>query len=630
MKKIFLLGLSFVTSSLAWALPANVQVLKQSGNSYLVKTENGREAVYVENEGKDLFIGYVGRIRKGTPLYHWGNATPEQAAKWNAAGSISPDLLKFLINTNNGAYGGGFYASMSRTDSISYGNTQITIVIPHDVKIVDKAKNADKILNVAGINENIAKLGISAFRNSEVPTWHNFIDVNSLTKEHVTTTVEWVDSWSKNPEKMELILKYPDILQISHVKKENRRYWNYMNLLRSPDLNTQYLALEYFYSIGDPMGLRLSLTSISKRDPENPRFIEIARAVLRSKDNETRVLTAEFFTNWRTPQGTKMIIEYYRDFPNEYARMTLLSGHDGPEVVEVLRDVLSKNKNKSDYDGLVAKRVVREALPGRSDPESLEFIKELLKTERADLILECLTGRKDPASLEIIESLMDKNKSYAIRALKGRNDAKSFELIENLLKDPDVNTQKLALYALAGRTEPKVLKLIESLLRSSSDSLVVSAIESLNGRQDEKSLGTIKRMFKEQAEGKLKISLYGVVSALRGRSDAASLPLLKKVILGDNYHARLLATEILVARSDAKAIEMLSKLIANNQIEPNVVESVKMSFNSSGRFSPQQIQANINALPINDVEKYKFTQQAVTGSIEKHVSAPVCKSLFSL
>lgn len=618
LSKIFLLGLSLVVSSFAWASSAGLKILKQSGPASLVKTENGREAVYVERNGVNRFVGYVGKIRKGTPLYHWGDATPEQAAKWNAAGSISPDLLNHLIDTNQGAYGGGFYASTDRTDSMSYGNTQITIVIPHDVKIIDQAVNEGLILNQPGVNAHIAKLGISAFRNASRPTWHNFIDAKSLTKEHVTTLVEWTDTWRNNPEKLVLMNKFPEILRLQKVRKENKIYFNYLNLLNSQDLTGQLSALEYFYSIQDPLGLRLSLISISKRDPENPRFLEIARSVLRDRSSQMRLSAEAFFVSWTTPQSTRLILDYYKEAPSESQYVAaFLVGHEQKEAVDVLLEIMQKS------DEFMTRMRAQQALSGRSDSESLKFIERQMD-RNPDYGISLLEGRQDEASLRLIEKLMDDYKEDAIRCLQGRKDERSLEVIARLLKGPDLDTKAFALRALSGRIDSRVAGMIEPFLKSSEYALVYAATESLRGQQDAKSLAIIKRLIKAP-----EAKVPELVSLLHGRSDAESLPVIKKVILGDNYFAIMAATDVLMSRTDSKGIEMIEELMAKGKIHPEKVDEVLRAYHASGQFTPKQIETELKTSQMNDIQKYKHVRDAMEKSVERRVLAPVCKSIFS-
>lgn len=626
MAKAIVVGFSILASSFSWALPENVKVLKQSGDCYLVKTENGREAVYVERTGESLFIGYVGKIRKGTPLYHWGNATPDQAAKWDAAGSISPDLLNYLISTNAGAHGGGFYASLSRTDSMNYGNTQITIVIPHEIKIIDQAKNPDRILNRSGINEDIAKLGISAFRNQANPTWHNFIDVNSLTKEHVTTMAEWRFSWRNVQGKVEVLERFPELLQSREVKSENKKYLNYLNLLKSSDINARLTALEYFYSTKNPVLLFLALKSVAQKDPGSQRLIQIAKEAMRVKEDGYRIKTVDLFSTWQTPESTKLVAEYYREFPEKSTSYvtSLLSGRQDSESLKILKDVLS---NLDDLDS--SKAALARALSGRSDAESLELVKQMFDKFDPIFPLIALKGRQDPQSLDLIESLIPKYKSLGIAALKGRRDERSLQLIARLLKDPDTGTRDLALEALDGRIDSRIVGMIEPFLGEEENLSKHRALEALAGQQDEKSLALIKRMLKNAIKGSSSNG-NSILMALYKRTDAASLPILEHVISGSDENLRRTGIFLLLNRTDAKANEVIRKLIKKNLINSEMLKETFPESLGVPELSSKQIEKNVKALPLSESMKFSFAEQAVLKSVKRHVNAPACKNIFSM
>lgn len=131
--------------------------------------------------GDEVKAGTIEVIPKGTLLYHWGNATPEQAQAWNDAGKISPELLAKL-RLGGGFAGGGFYASKNYFDSMGYGNTLVVVELQKDIKIV----HTDLYFKWA--NPTLAaaeKIGISAAGVPHTRNWVNIIDADALTKEFV-------------------------------------------------------------------------------------------------------------------------------------------------------------------------------------------------------------------------------------------------------------------------------------------------------------------------------------------------------------------------------------------------------------------------------------------------------------
>lgn len=131
--------------------------------------------------GDEVKAGTIEVIPKGTLLYHWGNATPEQAKAWNDAGKISPDLLAKL-RLGSGFAGGGFYVSKNYFDSIGFGNTLVVIELQKDIKIV----HTD--LYFKWSNPTLAaaeKIGVSAAGVPHTRNWMNIIDADALIKEFV-------------------------------------------------------------------------------------------------------------------------------------------------------------------------------------------------------------------------------------------------------------------------------------------------------------------------------------------------------------------------------------------------------------------------------------------------------------
>ncbi|MBO9667521.1 MAG: hypothetical protein J7501_12000 [Bdellovibrio sp.] len=168
-------------------LPFFAYGAKSHGIIEIVDTEYGTQEVWAEFQiyGKPVKrkVGDVEVIKKGTHLYHWGRATPEQAKQWNEAGKISPELLQRLLQ-QQGRVGGGFYASLNPVDSSSYGNTLMVIDVPHDIEIVRSISN-DGSIPWAWLSRSLLQSGLSGVGNDNVRQWMTIIDANALTKEFV-------------------------------------------------------------------------------------------------------------------------------------------------------------------------------------------------------------------------------------------------------------------------------------------------------------------------------------------------------------------------------------------------------------------------------------------------------------
>lgn len=128
-------------------------------------------------------LGTVEVWKKGTKLYHWANGTPEQAQAWNESGKIPEKVLENLKIHNIGAAGGGFYASLSPTDSMSYGKNLVVVTLPQDMRVLRTVSRGGA--NIPDHAKEIEKMKFSAITVNHTRTWVNVVDAKMLTQEFV-------------------------------------------------------------------------------------------------------------------------------------------------------------------------------------------------------------------------------------------------------------------------------------------------------------------------------------------------------------------------------------------------------------------------------------------------------------
>lgn len=146
------------------------------------------------NSGQESTAGKTQVIPKGTLLYHWGKATPEQAKAWNDEGKISPDLLARL-RLGSGFAGGGFYVSTNYLDSMWYGNTLVVVELQKDIHVISGPEGFRWSNPVMGAVE---KIGYSAAVVAHNTTWMNIFDSEALTKTFVADADFFVNHLPKN------------------------------------------------------------------------------------------------------------------------------------------------------------------------------------------------------------------------------------------------------------------------------------------------------------------------------------------------------------------------------------------------------------------------------------------------
>lgn len=153
----------------------------------IVTVPDGTRAVFATGiDGKRVRVGAIETLKKGTLLYHWGKGTPEQAARWDAEGKISPELVERLKAEKAGFIGSGFYVSTNPVDSANYGNVLVVIELPKDIEIIRADLRAPGGRG-AEWNEIYVKTQVSGGTHTLNHTWINLRDANDLTKEFVMT-----------------------------------------------------------------------------------------------------------------------------------------------------------------------------------------------------------------------------------------------------------------------------------------------------------------------------------------------------------------------------------------------------------------------------------------------------------
>lgn len=247
LKLIFLVLVFLQVANAAMAQEARVD---EQGN-VVIKYISGSEEV----------AGQIQVLRKGTRLFHWGEATPEQARSWNNAGRISPELLAHL-RLGDGYAGGGFYVSRDILDSQNYGNTLVVIELPKDINIVNSSDGFKWSRPTLGALE---KLGVSAAVVPNSRTWMNIIDAEALTKEFVADA----DFFKKNlPSKIqfsedlkELFEKFPELKEDPVYKKLAQ---DTLDLMTEFDSKDSKIASSAFLKILEKGSLKLKTYAFTR------------------------------------------------------------------------------------------------------------------------------------------------------------------------------------------------------------------------------------------------------------------------------------------------------------------------------------------------------------------------------
>ncbi|MBS1971027.1 MAG: hypothetical protein JSU04_12005 [Bdellovibrionales bacterium] len=147
-----------------------------------IVSKNGGQEAWLHDGRVETLLGKIEVWKKGMFLFHWGDATPEQAKAWNDAGRISPELLGYL-KTQEGFSGGGFYVSTSPVDSHGYGNTLVVIELPNDIRVLKS--HVTGTIDWNRLHSQLEGFHISAITVSHMESWATILDSEALTREQV-------------------------------------------------------------------------------------------------------------------------------------------------------------------------------------------------------------------------------------------------------------------------------------------------------------------------------------------------------------------------------------------------------------------------------------------------------------
>ncbi|MBO9668555.1 MAG: HEAT repeat domain-containing protein [Bdellovibrio sp.] len=442
-------------STTAWAMDINLpgpvvavqdyKVLKNSNDVFLAKNKDGREVVLVKIGSDYKQLGMIGKFRRGTELYHWGEGTPEQAASWDKAGRIDPTLLARLKKEHGGAIGGGFYASLNNIDSINYGNVQIVIEMPKDVKAL--VKTADT--SWYQVIPDLEKLGISAIQHSSAPTWFNFIDAEALTKEHVTKPREWKNTWEKSEQKSNVLEKFPEIFEDPSLRLQVVRYLHFWKMLGSADGNTVFEAYKYFNHIQDTQAKNIAFQRLGSQH----RQVVIRDAIQTLKKSPETFLKTE----------------------------SAFSGSQAQDVLQVYEEMIKHSKPS-------VRRRALELLGNRQDLASLKIIKLGFADQNQEVrmaALKSLNSREFKYARPYIEKGLHDSSPEVVKATWELVKAMTYKTSETIvyaqqrMKSSDINIRKSALAIAAPIDSPEATALLIQALRDTDPEMRREAIDSL-------------------------------------------------------------------------------------------------------------------------------------------------------
>jgi len=179
MRLNLILLLSILFGQLAWA---EVSIELQGDEIYAIQKEANGFVNYRK-------LGTVAKIKKGTRVFHWGDA--DDIARWLKNGRVDSSELDYLITQPEGqAAGGGFYVSSDALDTVEYGPKAVAVTLP-ELKGVRGHYPADfpyKIELARKLREN----GFSYIDYHQ--TWMNIIDAQSLQTISVPVLEDFVKS----------------------------------------------------------------------------------------------------------------------------------------------------------------------------------------------------------------------------------------------------------------------------------------------------------------------------------------------------------------------------------------------------------------------------------------------------
>lgn len=240
----------------------------QAAKTISIDVEN---RVWLGIDGHKETLGNVETLKKGTLLYHWANATPEQAKAWNDAGHISPALLERL-KTGQGFVGGGFYVSNDPIDSQGYGNTLVVIELQKDIQFL-------RTNNHKGWNDlwpEFARNQISGLSVAHTKNWLNIVDADALTKEHVADAGLFK---SFTPKKLPSLIdidslltrRFPELQNDPVYKKISEKVHTLMKDLQSKTAQSPIALAEIFKNGSDALKYD-AIAAIMSDTKDNPAF----------------------------------------------------------------------------------------------------------------------------------------------------------------------------------------------------------------------------------------------------------------------------------------------------------------------------------------------------------------------
>lgn len=230
-------------------------------------TARGAEEVWLADGQKPFQkVGEVEVLKKGSLLYHWAKASPDQAKAWNQVGRIPKDVFDSIKAKGPGAAGAGFYTSRDPLDSIMYGNVQQVIELPEDIRIL-RTNRKGAFISWYKDQAALESLGLSGFSHSTTRNWINISEAEALTKAFVTDEKYYKDHPIKSipqQESLKQLFEYMPGLQTEP---------HYINLLneaesisadiKSPDFRTSAAALKKVLQNGSIRKIHSTIQDVS-------------------------------------------------------------------------------------------------------------------------------------------------------------------------------------------------------------------------------------------------------------------------------------------------------------------------------------------------------------------------------
>lgn len=230
-------------------------------------TARGAQEVWA-TDGQEPFqkYGEVEVLKKGSLLYHWAKASPDQAKAWNEIGRIPREVFDSIKANGPGAAGSGFYTSIDPIDSIMYGNVQQVVELPEDIRILRTNKKGP-FISWYKYQTAFESLGLSGFSHSTNRNWLNISQPEALTKVFVANEQHYKDHPLKaipHHESLKQLLDYMPGL------KTEPHYINLLNEaekisadIKSTDLMTSVSALKRVLHNGSILKIQTTIQNVS-------------------------------------------------------------------------------------------------------------------------------------------------------------------------------------------------------------------------------------------------------------------------------------------------------------------------------------------------------------------------------